>query len=112
MDQAEVVMFVGVWSTEVVDLALNKLNRLERRHAVRYHHLVEGAVQRSFGRRAVVADDVVDQRVVEHFEVLERVNQASDMVVGMLQESGIYLHLPRKDRFQLIWHVVPRGYLL
>ena len=28
-------------------------------------HLVEGAVERAFGRGAVVADDVVDQRVVE-----------------------------------------------
>ena len=56
---------------ELVHLADHELGRLEGGHAVEVGHLVEGAVHGAFGRRAVVADDVVDDRVVEDAEVVE-----------------------------------------
>ena len=64
--------------------------------------------ERALGRGAVVADDVVDQRVVEHAEIVERVDDAADIVVGLLEEAGIDLHLARQHRFELGGHVVPR----
>ena len=57
-------------------------------HAVEHKHLVEGAVDRPFGGRAVVTDDVVDERVVEHAELVERVDQPPDVVVGVLEEAA------------------------
>ena len=70
-------------------------------------HLVERAVDRPLGRGAVVADDVVDQRVVEDLQVLQGLNQAPDVMVGVLQEAGVHLHLPGQHRLQLVGHVVP-----
>ena len=34
-------------------------------------------------RRAVVTDDVVDERVVEHVELFQRIDDAADVVVGV-----------------------------
>jgi hypothetical protein len=87
------------------------LYELERRHAVEVRHLVEGAVHGAFRRGAVVADDVEDERVVEHAELLDRVDDAADVVVGVLQESGVHLHLAFEHGLQLRRHVVPGRYL-
>ena len=65
------------------------------------------ALERAFGRGAVVADDHVDQRVVQDAEVLERVDQPPDMMVGVLQEAGIDLHLAGEDRLHLRRDRVP-----
>jgi hypothetical protein len=73
---------------ELVDLRQQELRRLEGRHAVEGGQLVEKAVVGAFRRGAVVADDVVDQRVLQHAEVAEGVDQAADVVVGVLQEPG------------------------
>ena len=75
----------------------------------RIGELVEAAVRRTFGRGAVVADDVVDERVVEDLEVVEGVDQPADVVVGVLEEAGVHLHLARQHRLQLVRHVVPGG---
>ena len=64
-------------------------------------------LQRALGRRTVVADDVVDQRIVEDAEILERVDQAADVMVGLLEESRVDLHLPRQHRLEIVGHVVP-----
>ena len=56
------------------------------------------AVDVALGARAVVADDVVDERVVEDPEVLERVDQPADVVVGVLEEAGVDLHLAGEHR--------------
>ena len=64
-------------------------------------------LQRAFGGGAVVADDVVDDRVVEDLEVLEGVDQTADVVVGVLEEAGVDLHLAREHRLELVGHVVP-----
>ena len=92
---------------ELVHLAQHELRGLEGGHAVEVGHLVERAVHRAFGRRAVVADDVVDERVVEDAEVLDRVDHPADVVVGVLEEAGVDLHLAREHRLQLVRHVVP-----
>jgi hypothetical protein len=69
-------------------------------------------VERSLGARTAVADDVVDQRLVEHPDVPERVHETSHVVVGVLEEAGVDLHLSGQDRFELRGRVVPRGDLL
>ena len=92
---------------ELVHLGEHELRRLERGHPVEVGHLVERAVHRALGRRAVVTDDVVDDRVVEDPEVIDRVDQPTDVVVGVLEEPGVDLHLPGQHRLHLVGHVVP-----
>ena len=46
------------------------------------------------------------------FELLERVDQPADVVVGVLQEAGIDLHLAAQHRLQLLRHLVPGRDLL
>ena len=75
-----------------------ELGGLKRGGAVEVDHLVVRAVQRAFGGRAVVADDVVDQRVVEQVELLQRINQPTDMVIGVLHEPGVNFHLADEAR--------------
>ena len=103
---------VGLRRAEVVDARGHELGRLERRGAVEDEGLVEAAVDRALGARPVVADDVVDERVLEHAEVVERVDEPSDVVVGVLEEAGVDLHLAGENRLQLIGHVVPGGDLV
>ena len=98
---------VGRRRTELVDLRDHELGRLERAHAVEVGHLVEGALERALGRRAVVADDHVDERVVVDAEVLDRVDHPSRVVVGVLHEGRVDLHLALEDRLQRRVHVVP-----
>ena len=70
------------------------------------------AVERALGRGAVVADDVVDQRVVEDAQLLQRVEQAADVVVGVLHEARIDLHLPAQHGLERLGHLVPGRDLL
>ena len=48
----------------------------------------------ALGRRAVVGDDH-DQRVLELADVLERVEDPAEVVVGVRDEAGEDLHHPR-----------------
>jgi hypothetical protein len=64
------------------------------------------------GGGAVVADDVVDERVVEDPEVCQRVDDAADVVVGVLQERGVDLHLSRQHRLEVLGLLVPAWDLL
>ena len=66
----------------------------------------------ALGARAVVADDVVDERVAEDAEVVERVDEPPDVVVGVLEEAGVDLHLAREDGLEVVGDVVPGGDLL
>ena len=50
-----------------------------------------------FGARAVVADDVEDQRVVQLAQVLDGLDQAADLMVGVLAEAGEDLHLAGEE---------------
>ena len=72
---ADRVVVVRLRRAEVVDALGHELDRLEPERAVQDDQLVEAAVRRALGRGAVVADDHVDQRVVEDLEVFERVDQ-------------------------------------
>ena len=112
MRPADGEVVVGLRRAEVVDARGHELGRLERGGAVEDERLVERAVDRALGAGPVVADDVVDERVLEHAEVLERVDEPPDVVVGVLEEAGVDLHLPREHRLQLVGHVVPGGDLV
>ena len=48
--------------------------------AVEDESLVEGPVDRPLGARAVVADDVVDEGVLEDAEVLEGIDEPTDVI--------------------------------
>ena len=105
---ADGVVVVGPRRAEVVDSRGHELDRLEAGCAVQDHELVEAAVRRALGGCAVVADDHVDERVVEHLEVGERVDEPADVVVGVLEEAGVDLHLAREDRLAVARASRPR----
>ena len=50
-------------------------------------------IQRALGAGAVVAVDVDDQRVVELAHVLDRLDHAADLVVGVGHVRGEDIHL-------------------
>ena len=85
-----------------------ELGRLELGHPVEVGHLVECALQGAFGRGSVVADDVVDDRVLEDPEIVHGVDQTADVVIGVLEEPGVHLHLAGEHRLELVGHVLPR----
>ena len=109
---ADRIVVVGVRAAEQVDLGREELGGLESTHPVEDCHLVEAAVRRALSRRAVVADDQVDQRVVEDFQILERVDEPAEMVVDVFEESRIDLHLAREDRPHVLRRLVPGGDLV
>src|SRR5207245_8548875 len=67
------------------------------------------AVRRPLGGGTVVSEDVVDQRVVENLQVLQRIEQPADVVVGMFQKPGVDLHLAREYRLERRRHGVVGG---
>ena len=106
------VMVVGLRAAELVEPLHQELRRLEVRHSVEVQHLVEGSVERALTRGAVIADDVVDERVVEDAKLLYAVKQATDVMIGVLQETGVHLHLAAQDRLERLRHLLPRRDLL
>src|SRR5258705_13101996 len=62
--------------------------------------VVPGADQQVLRRRAVDADDVVDEGVLENSQVSQRENEAAGVVISVLQERRVYLHLPQEHRPQ------------
>ena len=107
MRPAHGVVVVGLGSAELVDPRRHELRRLQAGGAVEHDQLVEAALRRALRGGPVVADDVVDQRVVEDLQVLERVDQPAHVVVRVLEEPGVDLHLAREHGLQVIRHVVP-----
>ena len=75
------------WPAELFVPLHQEFRGLESRQAVEVGHLIVGAIQRALGRGAVVPNDIVDERVVEDVELLQAVEQASDMVVGEDEEG-------------------------
>ncbi len=63
------VVIVGVRTAKLVDPGAQKLRRLDGSHAVEVQHLVERSVQRALRGGAVVADNVINQRVIEDTEL-------------------------------------------
>ena len=64
-------------------------------------------LQRALSGRAIVADDVVDQRVIEQIELLQRIHQPANMVIGILHEPGVNLHLPDEHGLERRGHLIP-----
>ena len=62
--------------------------------AVEHGDFVRRADQRAFGARAVVAADVDDQRVVELAHVLDGLDHAADLMVGVGEVGGVDFDLP------------------
>ena len=85
-----------------------ELRGLQCGRAIEIDHLVVCALQRSLCGCPVVADDVVDQRVIEQIELFKRIHQPPNMVIGILQEPGVNLHLPDEHRLECGWHLIPR----
>jgi hypothetical protein len=108
MGPADRVVVVGLRGPELVDPCGHELGRLDVGGAVEGEQLVEGAVQGAFGRGAVVADDQIDQGVVQDLQLSQGIDEPADMMVGMLKEPGVHLHLPGQHRLQLLRHVIPR----
>ncbi len=100
-------MVVRAGAAELVDLRDHEVDRLEVALAVEVGHLVEGALQGALGRCAVVADDVVDQRVIEDIQLLEGVEHPPDLVVGVFHEAGVDLHFALEHRLEPGVHVIP-----
>ena len=69
----------------------------EVQNAVVGGHLVRSALQGAFGAGAVVAADVDDQRVVELAHVLDRLDDAADLMVGIGGVGGKDLRLARVE---------------
>ena len=109
---ADRVVVVGLRRPELVDPLGHELGRLQRAGAVERDQLVEAAVHATLGARPVVADDVVDERVLEDAEVLERVEQPPDVMVGVLHEAGVDLHLPGEHRLEIVGDLIPGRDLL
>ena len=70
----------------------------QRQNAVVGGQLIEGAFERALGARAVVADNVDDQRVVELALVLHFLDDAADFMVGVGGIGGEHFGLARVKR--------------
>ena len=57
----------------------------------------DGALDSALAGGAVVAEEVDEQRVVQGAEFLEGVDESSDLVVGVLGETGEGLHEPGRQ---------------
>jgi hypothetical protein len=82
----------GLDAAVLLDDELELLPGVEH-EAVQERHLVEQARGGSLHACSVVAPDVEDERVVEVAHLLDRVEQAADVPVGVLLEARVHLHL-------------------
>ena len=77
------------------------------RDAVAELHLVDRPVRAALAARAVVGDDH-DHRVLELLGVLEVVQQAADVVVGVREEPGVHLGHVSEQPLLIVVQRVPR----
>ena len=82
---------IGQRAAELVVMFQNVLHGFV--DAIEVGHLVEQAIHAAFGARAVVADDVEDQRVVHLARLLDGLDQPADLRVRVFAEAGEDLHL-------------------
>ena len=106
------VVVVGFRPAEFVDPLREVLGRLEGLQLVEVAHLVEGPVDPTLGRGAVVTDNVVNERVVEDVQLLQQGHDPANMVIGVFQEARIHLHLPAQHGLERFGHRIPGRYLL
>jgi hypothetical protein len=103
------IVVVGSWRAKLIYAGNHELGRLQGRHAVEGAHFVKRPVDRSFSRRAVVADDVIDQCIVEDFEIGERIDEPPQVIVHVFEHAGVNFHLSRQHGLERVRHVVPGG---
>jgi hypothetical protein len=70
-------------------------------------HLVEEGVHPALGARAVVPDDVENQRVVELTEIFECRDQSADLNIGVFPEAREDLHLAREQALFICAQPIP-----
>ena len=85
------IVVVGAGAAQLVDLG-QILSQVVR-DAVGELHFIDRAVRSAFAAGAVVGDQH-DQGVVQFAALLEGVQQASDVVVGVGEETGVHLGHP------------------
>ena len=99
-------MVVGLRAAEVVDHG--EVLREVVGDAVRELHLVDGAVRAALAAGAVVRDDD-DERVLELAVLLQVVEQAPDVVVGVGEETRVHLGHPGEEPLLLVVQRIPRA---
>src|SRR5262249_23120590 len=77
-------------------------------HAIERGHLIERAAESPLGRGALVTDGGEHQSVIQHAQVVDRVDHPTHLVVGLLEEAGVDLHLPDQHRLEVIGACPPR----
>jgi len=98
MRPAHRVVVERLSAAEIVEMGDQELWRLQVCETREANHLVECALERSFSRGAIVADDHVDQGVVQNLEIFQRVDQPPNLMIRVLQKPRIELHLSREYR--------------
>ena len=98
---ADRVVVVGFRAAELVETRGKILRRFEVPIAGDRHYLIKGALERAFGRRAIVTDDDVDEGIVQNLEVPQCIDQPPDLVIGVRHESGVDFHLARQHWLHL-----------
>ena len=78
--------------------------------SVEEHCLVERAVLATLGAGAVVGHHH-DDRVVEFAQLLDEIDHAPEVVIGLLDEPGVHLHLPGVHPLRVVGQRVPRGHV-
>ena len=77
------------------------------RHRVEVGHFVEETAHAAFSTRAVVAENVEDQRVIELAHVCDGVDEPADLGVRVLGEACEYLHLAGEEFLLVRGQLVP-----
>src|SRR4029453_8053584 len=84
-----------------------ELHLVGERYAILHRHLIERAGDRALHAGTVVAPDPHDHRIVELAQLLDRVDNPADVVVGVLRVAGVDLHLARVVGLEPVRHVIP-----
>src|SRR5262245_36322236 len=99
------IMRRSAWQPELVDAVQHLLEgRLE---PIKRHDLVGGTRQRTLGARAVIADDVDDESVLQLAHFLQRVHHAAYFVIGVFEKVSIILGLACHEPLLLLRMIIP-----
>ena len=95
-------------TAELIDLGREEFRRLQMRRTIEDEQLVEGSLGCSLCARAVVADDVVDQRFSEDLEVpracRSSVRRDGRRAPGTPANTSI---CRARIGFSRVWHLIP-----
>ena len=89
MPPAHGVVVVGIRSAQLVQVRHEKLRCLEGSKTIEVRHFVVRPIQCALGRGSVVADDVVDERIIEKVQLFQEAHDTSDMVVRVLHVTRV-----------------------